>query len=113
MVKNRRKNGDYYWVYANVTPIYDKGEMVGYMSVRNKGTREQINEAENYYRRLREGHAKGFTIRRGRIVRTGLIGKLSTLRDMSLGLRIGLSMGFMGLLIVWLGAAGFLRQSRH
>jgi aerotaxis receptor len=111
MVKNRRKNGDFYWVYANVTPIYENGQVIGYMSVRNKGTREQINEAENIYRLIREGNAKGVAIRRGRIVRTGLIGKLADLRDMSLGLRIGLSMSFAGVLIAVLGVAGFLNQA--
>jgi len=29
MVKNRCKNGDFYWVYANVTPVYEKGQVVG------------------------------------------------------------------------------------
>ena len=36
MVKNRCRNGDYYWVYANVTPVIDNGQPVGYMSVRTK-----------------------------------------------------------------------------
>ncbi len=34
-VKNRCKNGDYYWVYAHVTPSYDvSGKVVGYHSNR-------------------------------------------------------------------------------
>ena len=111
MVKNRRKNGDFYWVYANVTPIYENGQVVGYMSVRNKGTREQINEAENIYRLIREGKAKGIAIRRGHIVRTGLIGKLASLQDMSLSMRIGLSMCFASVLIAGLGVAGFMSQA--
>jgi len=110
MVKNRCKNGDFYWVYANVTPVYEKGQVVGYMSVRNKGTRQQIDEAERVYRLFREGKAKGLAIRRGRIVRTGLIGKLSVLRDLSLGLRVGLSMGTLALLVLGLGAAAYLQS---
>jgi len=39
MVKNRCKNGDYYWVYANVTPVLENGQAAGYMSVRTKPTR--------------------------------------------------------------------------
>ena len=39
-VKNRRKNGDHYWVYANVTPIFDSGQLTGYTSVRVKPSRE-------------------------------------------------------------------------
>ena len=34
MVKNRRKDGSFYWVEAHVTPIMQNGKPVGYMSVR-------------------------------------------------------------------------------
>lgn len=30
-VKNRRKNGDFYWVQAHVTPIMRQGKPVGYL----------------------------------------------------------------------------------
>ncbi len=36
MVKNRCKNGDYYWVDALVTPIEQNGETIEYQSVRYK-----------------------------------------------------------------------------
>jgi methyl-accepting chemotaxis sensory transducer with Pas/Pac sensor len=36
LVKNRCKNGDYYWVKANATPIRENGQVIGYMSVRTK-----------------------------------------------------------------------------
>jgi aerotaxis receptor len=36
LVKNRRKNGDHYWVRANVTPIMEGGKPSGYLSVRTK-----------------------------------------------------------------------------
>ncbi|MDP1706117.1 MAG: PAS domain-containing protein, partial [Sulfurimicrobium sp.] len=49
MVKNRCKNGDYYWVMANATPIYEGGQCVGYMSVRSKPTQEQISAASSAY----------------------------------------------------------------
>lgn len=55
VVKNRCKNGDYYWVSAYVTPIFDDGRITGYESVRVKPTPEQINRAERLYARLREG----------------------------------------------------------
>ena len=35
MVKNRCKNGDFYWVSAYVTPITEGGQVVGYESVRS------------------------------------------------------------------------------
>lgn len=39
IVKNRRKNGDHYWVQANATPIFEKGEITGYMSYRTPASR--------------------------------------------------------------------------
>ena len=52
MVKNRCKNGDHYWVDAFVTPIMEKGSVIGYQSVRSVASREQIAEAEAQYQRL-------------------------------------------------------------
>lgn len=49
IVKNRRKNGDHYWVLANVTPVMDGGKPRAYMSVRLKPTREQVKAAEAAY----------------------------------------------------------------
>lgn len=55
IVKNRCKNGSYYWVSAYVTPIFEGDRLTGYESVRVKPTREQINRAEILYKRLRAG----------------------------------------------------------
>ena len=55
IVKNRCKNGDFYWVEANVTPLRENGQVTGYMSVRNKPSRKQIEEAEALYRHLNAG----------------------------------------------------------
>ena len=53
IVKNRCKNGDYYWVDATVTPDYNaKGQIIGYMSARRKATRQQIADAEKLYKQL-------------------------------------------------------------
>jgi aerotaxis receptor len=55
VIKNRCKNGDYYWVSAYVTPILEEGRLIGYESVRVKPTAEQIQRAEALYSRLRTG----------------------------------------------------------
>ncbi len=52
LVKNRTKHGDHYWVYANVTPIFEKGRITGYMSVRTKPSAQQIEEAEQRYQQM-------------------------------------------------------------
>ncbi len=45
LVKNRRKNSGFYWVKANVTPMVDGGRITGYMSVRTKPSRAEIDGA--------------------------------------------------------------------
>ncbi|WP_100638946.1 PAS domain-containing methyl-accepting chemotaxis protein [Marinobacter salexigens] len=55
MVKNRRKNGDYYWVSAYITPVTENGEVVGYESVRSCPSRDDIQRAEKHYARIRQG----------------------------------------------------------
>ncbi len=54
IVKNRCKNGDYYWVDAYVTPIFDGSEIVGYQSVRTTPERAHVNTADRLYRKIRE-----------------------------------------------------------
>ena len=52
MIKNRCKNGDYYWVDAYVTPLSEKGKITGYQSVRVKPSTQQKNDAQNFYDKL-------------------------------------------------------------
>lgn len=61
MVKNRRKNGDFYWVEANVTPVYENGEIIEYLSVRQKPTEAQISEADALYKKINAKEASLFT----------------------------------------------------
>jgi aerotaxis receptor len=55
MVKNRCKNGDYYWVDAYVTPIKENGQTTGYESVRAKPTPEQVQRADTIYKAINAG----------------------------------------------------------
>ncbi|WP_018411219.1 methyl-accepting chemotaxis protein [Methyloversatilis thermotolerans] len=57
-VKNRAKNGDHYWVEAFVTPITQDGRTIGYQSVRNTPSREDVAAAEALYRAVREKSAR-------------------------------------------------------
>jgi len=57
IVKNRCRNGNFYWVNAYVTPMLENGQVIGYESVRVRPTREQVARAEALYARLREGRA--------------------------------------------------------
>ena len=52
-VINRAKNGDYYWVFANVTPSYDnKRNIIGYYSVRRSPSRNAIDIIKPLYAQL-------------------------------------------------------------
>ncbi|MDP2005835.1 MAG: methyl-accepting chemotaxis protein [Rubrivivax sp.] len=61
IVKNRCKNGDHYWVRANVTAILEGGKPVAYMSVRVRAEPQEIQAAEALYARIaterESGHA--------------------------------------------------------
>ena len=59
LVKNRRKNGDHYWVRANVTPVIEAGRISGYMSVRTKPGRDEVAAAEALYARMRDEATSG------------------------------------------------------
>lgn len=93
MVKNRRKNGDYYWVVANVTPVHEGGRVTGYMSVRTKPDRAQVREAEDLYRRMREKHATGLALRHGMLVRTGIRGWIGKVEGMPFSVMLALQTG--------------------
>jgi PAS domain S-box-containing protein len=91
LVKNRRKNGDHYWVVANATPLLEAGQVVGYLSVRTCPTREQVAAADAAYRRFTEGQARGLSIVEGQVEKTGgwrrLIGPLRRVADLPLRTR--------------------------
>ena len=57
IVKNRSKNGDFYWVEANVSPVMRNGQIVEYISVRKAPSNEQILAAEALYVQLNNGSA--------------------------------------------------------
>ena len=57
LVKNRAKNGDFYWVEAYVTPITENGQTTGYMSVRSQPDRNAVQAAEKLYTAVRARQA--------------------------------------------------------
>lgn len=78
IVKNRRKNGDHYWVRANAVPMVREGRVTGYMSIRTRATDEEIAAVEPLYKALNEGRCNR-RIHKGLVVRKGWLGKLPAL----------------------------------
>src|SRR5690606_8561120 len=92
MVKNRRKNGGYYWVRANITPIVEHGRPVGYMSVRVRPRSEEIRAAEALYEAMRTGRAKHLKLVEGEVVDTRFVARVIAM------LRPSLAVGTVGIL---------------
>ncbi len=88
-VKNRCKNGDFYWVEAHAAPIWENGEVVGYMSVRRKPAREAVAACEEAYKQFREGRAGGLQICHGQVVGSGWLARWGRkLADQSISMRL-------------------------
>lgn len=68
VVKNRRKDGGFYWVVANVSPVRENGNVVGYQSVRSRPTREEVSAAESAYKEIRDGSTSLY-VEHGRVFR--------------------------------------------
>jgi aerotaxis receptor len=116
LVKNRRKDGDHYWVVANATPVIKDGQPAGYMSVRTKPTRQQIADAEKLYARMRADKAAGtqtLRLHEGRVVPAGWRGRLSEALRLGIAGRLLLALTVMALvpvgLLAWLPASGVAR----
>jgi len=106
IVKNRRKNGDHYWVRANVTPVLVDGKPQGYMSVRSKPTREEVVAAQALYEKIRqerEAGVKSFILHSGRVRPTGWRNWVGRLQRASLTERLAAMM--LPLLLVALAPA--------
>lgn len=52
-VKNLRKEGTYYWVFATAIPNVREGRVVGYTSVRRKPSATRVRECVELYARMR------------------------------------------------------------
>ncbi|MFT6257607.1 MAG: methyl-accepting chemotaxis protein [Cellvibrionaceae bacterium] len=62
IVKNRCKDGSYYWVDAFVSPLYEKGQITGYQSVRIKAKPEYISNAQNLYSQIKQGKTVSYVM---------------------------------------------------
>jgi methyl-accepting chemotaxis protein len=106
MVKNRCKNGDYYWVVANATPIRENGQITGYMSVRSAPSRAQVEATEAAYRLFKEGRQGNLRIREGKAVKGGWRGALAMFGNMSIRARLTMLVVLTGAAVLGAGGAG-------
>ncbi|SEL07254.1 methyl-accepting chemotaxis sensory transducer with Pas/Pac sensor [Roseateles sp. YR242] len=105
MVKNRRKDGDHYWVMANATPMFRNGTTVGFLSVRVAPSRQEVSSAEQLYATMRQQvtEARPVTgLRHGVVTRLDLQGRAAA------AMRRGFAaVGWPGILAAGAAAAAF------
>ncbi|MRX11635.1 PAS domain-containing protein [Pseudoduganella sp. FT25W] len=111
IVKNRCKNGDHYWVRANITPIRENGKTIGYMSVRVKAERHQIAKAEQAYRTIRTEAHHRIRIKNGQVIEPGFGTMVSRLSHVSLGFRIWAATSIVNVLQVIVCGATLMNGS--
>ena len=78
VIKNRRKDGDHYWVRASATPMRRGDKVVGYLSVRTCPTAQEIAVAESLYAAMQAEAAAGRRVTgllRGRAERVDRLGR--------------------------------------
>ena len=93
LVKNRRKNGDHYWVRANATPMMDGTQITGYLSVRTAPGREEVQAAEQLYATMRQEAQNGrlvHVLKAGAVLRNDFLGRVKRLFSLSTQARLWL-----------------------
>src|SRR3990167_2853377 len=107
LVKNRCKNGDYYWVEANAAPIIENGQVAGYASIRTKPRRESVQAAESAYRAIKAGD-KGLKVEEGNAVRCSPYQPCNFLKRYSLKTVLGMAAASMAVLFVVVGVLAWM-----
>jgi|688.fasta_scaffold01455_18 methyl-accepting chemotaxis protein len=76
VIKNRSKSGDFYWVHANIIPQFEKGKLVGYLSVRYEPKKAELELSQALYRDIKNKTAA--------INPTGISALIKSIHDISL-----------------------------
>jgi aerotaxis receptor len=92
IVKNRCKNGDHYWVEANVVPLIENHQVVGYTSVRGKPSRDAVKASDEAYRTIKSGSKQLFICEGAALARSPL-GFLRIFKNLSIAARLSMAFG--------------------
>src|SRR3954470_3997156 len=106
-VKNRRKNGDFYWVLATASPVRENGQVTGYTSIRTRLPADQRAEAEQVYALLRAKKAHGYRIDAGIIRRRSPLDWLAMVTQ-KIRARLITLVVVLGLFMLTIGLAGMM-----
>lgn len=75
LIKNKRKNGDYYWLQLNISPLFANGQYAGALLVHTKPARAERERLELLYRRMQSGGQKDLFLHHGEPIRLNTLGK--------------------------------------
>lgn len=106
VVKKCCKNGGYYWVEEDVTPIFENGQCTAYMSLCSQPSREDVETHEHIYRLFRIGRAGNLRIKDGKVVTSSLLGKLSWLKDTRIKFYKWMAISVVVLMVIAIGHSG-------
>ena len=109
LVKNRRKDGDHYWVQANATPMLDGEQITGYLSVRTVPSLQAVAAAEKLYAQMRNeqnGGTRSVGLKHGEVVRTGMAGQARRLFQPGMIARLAWIQVLLGGLIIAMVGTG-------
>ncbi len=111
IIKDRSKNGGFFWALANVAPLYEDDKVIGYISVRLKPTSRQVNEASTGYLKFCKGQAGHLKIRDGRIVRKSLWESFAPIKIVSIKARLLMIITIMSMLLLAVCGLGYYGMS--
>ncbi|MDO8787763.1 MAG: methyl-accepting chemotaxis protein [Sulfuritalea sp.] len=107
-IKNRSKSGDYYWVLADATPVWENHQITAYMAVGRKANREALAAHEAVYRQFREKRQGNLRMQTGVAVK----GRGPLWQNKPISLKMGLVLGFLAMALIVQGILGIVAVSR-
>ncbi|WP_428617911.1 methyl-accepting chemotaxis protein [Shewanella sp.] len=114
VVKNRCKDGSFYWVNAYVAPVLENGQVKEYQSVRRRASREQVERASDIYQSLNKAESRS-EITDARLSFGGKL-TLFALSCLLLGIVLTMVSPWLGLLclpLIWFGMHRLLAPLRR
>jgi methyl-accepting chemotaxis protein len=106
VIKNRCKNGNFYWVLANVTPYYENDALVGYMSVRHKATPEQIEAAIKAYQAILDNKGGNLKVQGGKVVKHHRLKRFDPFSKFTVKSRLIFLISLLSLIMLVIGYMG-------
>ncbi len=93
IIKNQRKNGDWYWVRLNITALRHDGVYAGGLLVHSACSPEEVAALEPAYKLFRDNQAAHLRLRNGQVLPAGWRGRLRDLRHLGIRARIAVALG--------------------